>query len=486
MDERKLMYLKGRPQETNTRLYSRNLLLVSLVTALTACGGGGGGDSTPGSSTNQAPRAENQSYSVNRADTLRVNAPGVLANSSDPENDELSAQVVNAPNHGTLTLKADGSFNYVHNGGGAEEDSFTYLASDGANSSAPATVTINVNGVPVTNNVCLPEETLPGDLNNFVSDDNTLLNYSVQTDPTQGTLTLSPDGAVSYTLNAGNENFRGVDSFTYLVDDSNGGTATGSVNIIVGKTRIMPLGDSITVGVTPASCPNNPIPPSEQIGYRAKLLQNLADAGYIVDFVGNQSNGEDVTPPIIDPDHQGKGGYRATDVESEILNVLRDQVNGAPADIILLHIGTNNINADNPNATINDIQQILNDIDIWEGETNNPVTVMLSTVVERSTEPLCETPNFPNPNVEALNDLIINTVTNRKGTDNIALVDQHSIIGGDVQAGSTPPTGLSIDGVHPSAEGYERMADEWFNQLTDPANSEELVSLFEELKCPVN
>lgn len=464
----------------------RHLLLIPLVTALTACGGGGGGgDSTPGASTNLAPSVVNQSYSVNQAETLSVNAPGVLENSSDPEKDDLSAQVVSGPSHGALTLNTDGSFNYVHNGNSTEADSFTYLASDGTNSSAPATVTLTVNGVPVTSDACLPQENLPGDLNDFVSDDNTQLTYTPQTEPTHGTLTLSSDGTVSYALN---EDFRGKDNFTYMVDDNNGGTATGSVNIIVGKTRIMPLGDSITEGVLRTSCDVDGLPDDEQVGYRAKLLQNLKEDGYIVDFVGSQQHGLSATPPIADPDHEGVGGDKASDV----LDRIESNLTTSPADIILLHVGTNDINTDDTNTTINDIEQILDTIDAWEG-TNNPVTVLLSTIIERrDAGGPCDTSpplNFPNANVATLNSLIANTVASRlAANDRIILVDQHSVIGGDVQAGSTVPTGLSVDGVHPTAAGYEMMANEWFNKLTEAGSgtSDEIVSVFDDLKCPVN
>ena len=140
------MYLKGRLNKVHTRCFTRLLLPFSLLTALTACGGGSGdGENPPSSVTNSPPTAVNQTYSVNRAATLSVNEPGVLENSTDPENDDLSAQVVSDPTHGSLTLNSDGSFSYVHDGNSSEDDSFTYKASDGENDSNLATVTIDVN-----------------------------------------------------------------------------------------------------------------------------------------------------------------------------------------------------------------------------------------------------------------------------------------------------------------------------------------------------
>ncbi len=56
-----------------------------------------------------------------------------------------------ASGHGTLTLNADGSFSYTPNAGFYGTDSFTYTATDGNATSAPATVTITVYSVPVAN-----------------------------------------------------------------------------------------------------------------------------------------------------------------------------------------------------------------------------------------------------------------------------------------------------------------------------------------------
>lgn len=89
-------------------------------------------------------------YGVLQERSFSVPAPGVLANDTRAS----SAQLVGGPSHGTLVLSGDGSFTYT----GAEDfvgtDSFSYTASDGLSSSAPATVTLTVsaacNGRPAT------------------------------------------------------------------------------------------------------------------------------------------------------------------------------------------------------------------------------------------------------------------------------------------------------------------------------------------------
>lgn len=98
---------------------------------------------------NDAPVAVGDSYSVDQDNTLSVSAPGVLGNDWDIDaGTTLSAIVVNAgPRHGSLTLAADGSFDYTPNSGFSGSDSFTYVANDGALDSNPVAVSITVNEV---------------------------------------------------------------------------------------------------------------------------------------------------------------------------------------------------------------------------------------------------------------------------------------------------------------------------------------------------
>ena len=67
----------------------------------------------------------------------------VLANDSDPDGNPLTAILVSGPSNGSLTLNADGTFNYTPNSGFTGTDSFTYKANDGALDSNVATVTIS-------------------------------------------------------------------------------------------------------------------------------------------------------------------------------------------------------------------------------------------------------------------------------------------------------------------------------------------------------
>ncbi len=94
---------------------------------------------------NQAPDAGDDSYATALDVPLTVAGPGVLANDSDPDGDNVTAAIVNPTTNGTLSLASDGSFNYTPNAGFSGSDTFTYAASDGSLSN-PATVTITVGG----------------------------------------------------------------------------------------------------------------------------------------------------------------------------------------------------------------------------------------------------------------------------------------------------------------------------------------------------
>ena len=92
-------------------------------------------------SANTPPTAVNDSYAVNANTSSTIQAPGVLNNDDDPEDDSLTAVLVTGPSHGTLSLNSDGSFTYTPTSGYVGTDSFTYTANDGLATSAPATVT---------------------------------------------------------------------------------------------------------------------------------------------------------------------------------------------------------------------------------------------------------------------------------------------------------------------------------------------------------
>jgi 6-phosphogluconolactonase (cycloisomerase 2 family) len=173
---------------------------------------------------------------------------GVLANDSDPSGAPMTAALVSGPAHGSLALHADGTFAYTPSSGFHGTDSFTYQAVAGGLSSAPATVTLNVYAanVPWTDyttpeNQMLSVPIAQGLLAGKTSSSGNTLQAQVVTMPMDGTLTAAADGSFTYTPN---QNFHGVDRFSYSVAD--GGTLSVPivVSITVTEVPIAPVASS--------------------------------------------------------------------------------------------------------------------------------------------------------------------------------------------------------------------------------------------------
>lgn len=98
---------------------------------------------------NDAPVAMGDAYSTKEDEQLSVPAPGVLADDTDVESDTLSAQIVTGATHGTAHVYGDGAVLYTPDPGYVGPDAFTYRAYDGADHSAPVTVTVDVTDVVV-------------------------------------------------------------------------------------------------------------------------------------------------------------------------------------------------------------------------------------------------------------------------------------------------------------------------------------------------
>ena len=132
-------------------------------------------------------------------------ATSLLANDSDPDaGDTLTVDTtpVAAPQHGTLTLYADGTFSYTHDGSETSSDSFTYQIRDAADATSTATVAITV--TPVNDQA----PTFTSAAAAQVAENNTAVVTVQATDadlPTQTLVYSITDGAdqALFTINAG-------------------------------------------------------------------------------------------------------------------------------------------------------------------------------------------------------------------------------------------------------------------------------------------
>jgi hypothetical protein len=216
---------------------------------------------------------------------------------------------------------------------------------------------------------------------------------------------------------------------------------------------IMPLGDSITRGSFSGVIPDDP---PYYISYRKALKNRLVSAGYTVDFIGSQVAGDAV---LIDAQHEGHGGWFADDAGSPSTSILPnviDFLSANPAEIVLLHIGTNDIDAgENPASVASEIDAILDAIDTYEQISGRDVWVVLALIINRATgcSLRVETKN--------LNDLLDQSVSVRSATDKLVVVDMEIAI----DSYEFEPNGEMYDCLHPYATGYAKMAEAWFQGL---------------------
>ncbi|HLQ79020.1 MAG TPA: Ig-like domain-containing protein, partial [Terriglobia bacterium] len=100
---------------------------------------------------NDAPVSVGETFAT--TEDVPLVAGSVLANDSDVDvGTVLTASLVDAPGHGSITLNSNGTFSYIPDANFNGTDSFTYVANDGLADSNVATVTIDVfaaNDAPV-------------------------------------------------------------------------------------------------------------------------------------------------------------------------------------------------------------------------------------------------------------------------------------------------------------------------------------------------
>ncbi len=281
-------------------------------------------------------------------------------------------------------------------------------------------------------------------------------------------LTDVTTGAFTYTPPAQGVGPRGRDSFQFRVDDPT--SFSIATEMVIVNPKIMPLGDSITFGTGGTGVP----PAGEEVAYRLQLLNRLTDASqvggaYSFEYVGEESSGANLLP-AGQTSHAGYGGCRDQDIAgldncfglAPNLTGIYDELEQNPADIVLLHIGTNPQVLD-PDPT--DLETILNEIGRWEDSANgNPVSLVVMQII----------PKMPvEPLVDTYNTNVIARITDRLMNNPVGLPDQ--IIYGDNEAnvdmytafgGATPNAALYEDGLHPNAAGFTIMGDMLYSVLT--------------------
>lgn len=196
--------------------------------------------------------------------------------------------------------------------------------------------------------------------------------------------------------------------------------------------RIMPLGDSITQA------------DSNHNSYRRPLWMQLRKAGYNVELVGSTQEHFQGSAPLadFDRDHEGHWGWRV----DQILEQIDAWARSSQPDIVLIHLGTNDINqGQSLESTIEELRQLIQRL-----RNINP---RLKTLIAQTI------PCGEDAQVRQFNRMIVNLAkdTNTKESPVIA-VDQFS--GFNAAAGKD-----TYDGCHPNESGEQKIADRWFAAL---------------------
>jgi lysophospholipase L1-like esterase len=197
-----------------------------------------------------------------------------------------------------------------------------------------------------------------------------------------------------------------------------------------GGTRVMPLGDSITEGTQVPG------------GYRIGLWQRLAAGGYRTDFVGTQYNGP---ASLGDHDHEGHPGWRIDQVDANITTWVR---NTSPRSV-LLHLGTNDILQNyNVSGAPGRLSALIDHITA-AAPSADVFVAQIIPIANSGQDAAARTFNAALPGIVA-----------GKGS-RVHLVDMHSALS----------TSDLIDGVHPTANGYDKMAAVWYSALRSVSGS---------------
>jgi len=217
---------------------------------------------------------------------------------------------------------------------------------------------------------------------------------------------------------------------------------------------ILPLGDSITQAEI------------NRASYRYPLWKKLVDAPIEFDFVGSLKKQQDRyskgTPPqpgykgqSFDRDHEGHFGWNTNEIiqgrdfdNGSGSGRLAEWVEGYEADIVLMHLGTNDaFNRHSNESSVNELKEVIGIL----REDNPEVTILLATLI-----PARHRPGDAEA-VASLNEHIPRLAEEMStGRSPVILVDQNS--------GFDPET-HTYDGVHPNEAGEEKMAQRWFEAI---------------------
>ena len=222
-------------------------------------------------------------------------------------------------------------------------------------------------------------------------------------------------------------------------------TITGDTNInlhfaqLPSILRILPLGDSITNGYP--------------YSYRYSLFHKLTAYGLSFSYIGSQNSNPANYPGTWDTRHEGHDGASSKGIDI----VLESQLANYSPDIVLIHLGTNDVfysinNSSEFEFTIEYMNSIIDKL-----RTKNPyVRIYLAKILPFGEDAASPIETYRQRRAEWL-DMVQNlAATKGNSVSPIYIVDMVS--GFD--------NSDLLDGIHPNEAAAEKMAQRWYNALT--------------------
>lgn len=204
--------------------------------------------------------------------------------------------------------------------------------------------------------------------------------------------------------------------------------------------NIMPVGDSITEG-----CCTAPMG-----GYRMQLFRQALMNDKNITFVGTLMNGPGMVDGQSFPQrHEGHGGWKI----SQIAGVIDNAISSSRPHIVLLKIGTNDINgndniANAPTRLANLIDQICDAV---------PDALLVVSAIVPTTN------DGTNNNVRNYNTAI------EQKAEEAAAAGKHVVFVDNYQAfaqNSNYKTAYMADGLHPNSAGYNVLGDSFYSVIS--------------------
>ncbi len=192
-----------------------------------------------GDRVNQGPTANDDTATVDEDDSVTID---VLGNDTDPEGDDLTVIEATSPD-GDVTINADGTITFTPNENFNGDTTIDYEIEDEAGNISMATVNVTVtpvNDAPdAVNDVDTTDEDTPITLDVLANDtdiDGDTLTVTGATVPAeQGTVEIVGNQVVFTPA----ENFNGLATISYSIEDGNGGTDTA-----IHEVNVTPVNDA--------------------------------------------------------------------------------------------------------------------------------------------------------------------------------------------------------------------------------------------------